>query len=569
MGSDTGESGKELGRAEYVRHVVRFLPVLKGSDALRKKMERRLTSPYQMVLFMSDLFLVFAGFVLGFIVTGMEDLLWKDPLQIGNVFVLSCIAAAFFKPYHLYSYHHLFLKKDHFLGLMKAFLWGFSTVSVVFFMFHRPDIMRGVHISLIFSVAAVVMVLSRFFWRYLIFVLSSIGLGFLAVGSLAFLNSGQKPLTLEEWSPVLSGLGMAAVLVLLSRYFCVHVVFRKWLRRNFRKHVVIVGTDQAANAITKHIIENDAPFWVSGFVGSRENEKQGGGLLKRRLGEIKHLPSLIRSESIREIIVTDERIDKAVLIDILDYCTSEGVTVWFPPKLMPVIELKLFIDSFCGIPMIRLCSQKNIVLSRRFKHALDALIGLPFLLILSPFFGLCAAAIKLTSPGPVFYRAKAIGRDGKPFTMFKFRSMRTDTRSDIHKDYVSKLIKGELKREGAEEKTFKITDDPRITKIGKLLRKLSLDESPQIFNVLRGDMSLVGPRPCLPYEFEIYKEWHKKRLSIRPGITGLWQVAGRSAVTFEEMVILDLYYIYNRSLLLDLNILYETIYVVLMKRGAY
>jgi lipopolysaccharide/colanic/teichoic acid biosynthesis glycosyltransferase len=153
--------------------------------------------------------------------------------------------------------------------------------------------------------------------------------------------------------------------------------------------------------------------------------------------------------------------------------------------------------------------------------------------------------------------------------MFKFRSMRKDTRSDIHQEYVSKLIKGELKREGEEEKTFKITDDPRITKVGKFLRMLSLDESPQILNVIKGDMSLVGPRPCLPYEFEIYKEWHKKRLSIRPGISGLWQVAGRSAVTFEEMVILDLYYIYNRSLLLDLNILYETIYVVLMKRGAY
>jgi exopolysaccharide biosynthesis polyprenyl glycosylphosphotransferase len=304
-------------------------------------------------------------------------------------------------------------------------------------------------------------------------------------------------------------------------------------------------------------------------VGSRETEKQEGVLMKRRLGEIKHLPSLVRSESIREIIVTDESIDKAVLIDILDYCTSEGITVWFPPKLMPVIEMKLFIDSFCGIPMIRLCSQKNIVLSRRFKHALDALIGLPVLMLLLPFFGLCAAAIKLTSPGPVFYRAKAIGRDGKPFTMFKFRSMRKDTRSDIHQEYVSKLIKGELKREGEEEKTFKITDDPRITKVGKFLRMLSLDESPQILNVIKGDMSLVGPRPCLPYEFEIYKEWHKKRLSIRPGISGLWQVAGRSAVTFEEMVILDLYYIYNRSLLLDLNILYETIYVVLMKRGAY
>jgi len=113
---------------------------------------------------------------------------------------------------------------------------------------------------------------------------------------------------------------------------------------------------------------------------------------------------------------------------------------------------------------------------------------------------------------------------------------------------------------------FKITDDQRVTPIGKLLRKLSLDELPQLINVLKGEMSLVGPRPCLPYEYEAYKDWHKKRLSIRPGITGVWQVTGRSAVSFEDMVLLDLYYIYNRNILMDINILYETIFAVLEKR---
>jgi exopolysaccharide biosynthesis polyprenyl glycosylphosphotransferase len=543
------------------------IPILKGGDAPRRKMERKLTSPYQIILFISDLFLVLAGLGLGFLFLGIPVLRWEDALQAGNLLTLSFIAVAFFNAYHLYSYHHLFLEKGHFIRLLKAFVWGFFSLCVVLFAFYRPGIVADVY--LIAVVAVLVMVLSRFFWRYLIFVLSSIGLGFLAVGILAHLNDGHRPVVLESWLPVVAGLAMAAVLVSLSRYFCIHVVFRKWLRRNFRRHVAILGTDQEANAITRHIIEKDAPFWVSGFVGLRESEKTETPLVKRRLGEIRNLPALVRNENIDEIIVTDETIDKAMLIDILDYCTSQGIPVWFPPKLMPVIEMKLFIDSFCGIPMIRLCSQKNIVLSRRFKHALDALIGLPLLAALLPLFAICAAAIKLTSAGPVFYRAKAIGRDGKPFTMFKFRSMRTDTESDLHKQYVAHFIKGELKREGSEEKTFKITDDPRVTGVGRFLRKLSIDEIPQILNVLRGDMSLVGPRPCLPYEFEIYKDWHKKRLSIRPGITGLWQVAGRSAVTFEEMVILDLYYIYNRSLLLDMNILYETIYVVLMKRGAH
>jgi undecaprenyl-phosphate galactose phosphotransferase len=567
MSNNPGGSGKELGRADYVRDAATFIPLLKGSDALRRRMERRLTSPYQIILFMSDLLLVFGGFGLGYLLFGARDLPLEDLLQLGNLLTLSFTAVAFFKAYHLYSYHYLFLERGHFIGLLKAFTWGFFSLCVVLLTFYRPGVVADVY--LISAVAVLVMILSRFFWRYLIFVLSSIGLGFLAVGVLARLNDGQRPVMLESWAPVLAGLAMAAVIVSLSRYFCIHVVFRKWLRRNFRRHVAIVGTDQEADAITRHIIEKDAPFWVSGFVGLRETGQPEVPLIKRRLGEIKQLPTLVRNENIDEIIVTDETIDKAMLIDILDYCTSQGITVWFPPKLMPVIEMKLFIDSFCGIPMIRLCSQKNIVLSRRFKHALDALIGLPLLIVLLPFFGLCAAAIKLTSPGPVFYRAKAIGRDGKPFTMFKFRSMRTNIGSEIHKQYVHNFIRGELKREGSEEKTFKITDDPRITSVGRCLRKFSIDEIPQILNVLKGDMSLVGPRPCLPYEFEIYKDWHKKRLSIRPGITGLWQVAGRSAVTFEEMVILDLYYIYNRSLLLDMNILYETIYVVLMKRGAH
>lgn len=566
MTNHTGE--KELGRAEYVRHTGRFIPILKGGQALRKKMERKLTSPYQAVLFLSDLILVFAGFGLGSAWPGSIDP--ADRLQMWNLLVLSLSTIAFFNAYHLYSYHHLLLKKDHLFGLMKAFVWGSSAVCVILFLFSKPGMIRGeMEVYSILVAAILLMILSRFYWRYLIFVLSSIGLGFLAVGILGWLNLEQKPPMLEHWLPPFTGIALSSLFVCLSRYFCVHVVFKKWLRRNFRRHVAIVGAEEDAKAITEHIIATDAPFWVSGFVALRDAEKNENNTTKKRLGELKHLPSVVKSEGIDEIIVTDENIEKTMLISILDYCTSEGITVWFPPKLMPVIELKLFIDSFCGIPMIRLCSQKNIVLSRRFKHGLDALIGLPLMAALSPLFAIFAAAIKLTSPGPVFYRAKAIGRGGKPFTMFKFRSMKSDTRSDIHKEFVSRLIKGEMQHDGTKEKTFKIVDDPRITWIGKYLRKLSLDEVPQIINVIKGDMSLVGPRPCLPYEFEIYKEWHKKRLSIRPGITGLWQVTGRSAVTFEEMVILDLYYIYNRSLLLDMNILYETMYVILKKKGAF
>jgi lipopolysaccharide/colanic/teichoic acid biosynthesis glycosyltransferase len=197
------------------------------------------------------------------------------------------------------------------------------------------------------------------------------------------------------------------------------------------------------------------------------------------------------------------------------------------------------------------------------------LITLPATLLLLPFFALTALAIKANSKGPVFYRANAIGKNGTPFTMYKFRSMWVDGGSDIHKNYVTRLIKGEIRPDTENGRPLKVTEDPRITRVGHLLRKTSMDELPQLLNVLKGEMSLVGPRPCLPYEFEIYKDWHKKRLSVRPGITGLWQVAGRSAVAFEDMVLLDLYYVYNRNFSLDMNVIYETVFAVLAKKGAH
>ena len=194
---------------------------------------------------------------------------------------------------------------------------------------------------------------------------------------------------------------------------------------------------------------------------------------------------------------------------------------------------------------------------------------LPGFVALLPLFLSIAAVIKLNSKGPVFYHARAIGKNGLPFTMFKFRSMEINTDHKMHKEYVCKLIKGEIGRENNGEAPLKITDDPRVTRVGKMLRKTSLDELPQLINVLRGEMSLVGPRPCLPYEYEMYKDWYKKRTAVRPGITGLWQVSGRSEVSFEDMILLDLYYIYNRSVMMDLSILWETIFAVMAKKGAY
>jgi lipopolysaccharide/colanic/teichoic acid biosynthesis glycosyltransferase len=195
------------------------------------------------------------------------------------------------------------------------------------------------------------------------------------------------------------------------------------------------------------------------------------------------------------------------------------------------------------------------------------------LIMLSPVLGVIALAIKFSSSGPIFFRQERMGQHGERFTFLKFRSMYFTQDHAIHKEYVKRLISGVNGSEngnGSHSNVFKLTNDPRITAIGRILRRTSLDEVPQFLNVLAGQMSLVGPRPPIPYEFESYDLWHVQRLlAVKPGITGLWQVEGRSRVTFDEMVRLDLKYASSWSLLLDLKILLRTPAAVFSGAGAY
>ena len=216
--------------------------------------------------------------------------------------------------------------------------------------------------------------------------------------------------------------------------------------------------------------------------------------------------------------------------------------------------------------------QQSNRMDRFTKRMIDILGSLFLLSLLSPAFFLIAAAIKLTSRGPILFRQKRIGEHGTPFTFLKFRSMYLNNDSSAHKEYVRQLIAGQAEKksvDGNSEGVFKLTNDPRITPVGRILRRSSLDELPQLINVLCGEMSLVGPRPPLPYEVEMYATWHRRRLlEARPGITGLWQVYGRSRVEFDDMVRLDLRYARNCSPLLDLKILLQTPKAVMNGDGA-
>jgi lipopolysaccharide/colanic/teichoic acid biosynthesis glycosyltransferase len=200
------------------------------------------------------------------------------------------------------------------------------------------------------------------------------------------------------------------------------------------------------------------------------------------------------------------------------------------------------------------------------KRGLDIAGSLFALTLFMPLFLILAILVKLTSRGPVLFCQRRVGRYGKEFNFYKFRTMYTGNDPRIHQEYVSKLIAGEL---NGSNGVYKIVNDPRITPIGRFLRKSSLDELPQFFNILKNDMSLVGPRPPLPYEFERYQTWHKRRvLELKPGLTGLWQVEGRSRTTFDEMVRMDLRYAIGRSLWVDVKIILQTPSAMFSGRGA-
>jgi len=204
----------------------------------------------------------------------------------------------------------------------------------------------------------------------------------------------------------------------------------------------------------------------------------------------------------------------------------------------------------------------------RCKRAFDVLASLAALFVLSPMLLIIAFLVARSGSGPIFFVQERIGKNGEPFKFYKFRSMVNNSDDAIHRQFAAMFISGSDST-GGPEKVYKMTDDPRVTRVGRWLRRTSLDELPQLFNILKGDMSVVGPRPPIAYELDHYQPWHHERLRVTPGLTGLWQVSGRSNVPFEEMVRLDIHYINNWSLAEDLRIICRTVPVVLNGDGGY
>ena len=288
------------------------------------------------------------------------------------------------------------------------------------------------------------------------------------------------------------------------------------------------------------------------------------------IGTLESLPEVIRDSGANEVIIADPQVNGDALFEVMMRCgRRRGVEFRIAPSLFNCLPRKTEIDQIGVLPMIRLFREPLSSGARVLKRTFDLIVAALAITLLFPVWLIIALLIKLDSKGPVFYTQERVGMDGRLFLLYKFRTMKADADSELHREYQRAFIAGRAEANlGNETKpTYKLLADPRITRIGKALRRISLDEVPQLLNVLSGDMSLVGPRPPIPYEVEAYELWHRKRLDMKPGLTGLWQVSGRNRLPFEEMVRLDLFYIENWSLLLDLKIILRTGFVMLGGEG--
>ena len=288
------------------------------------------------------------------------------------------------------------------------------------------------------------------------------------------------------------------------------------------------------------------------------------------VADINNLTEAIRETGANEVIITDPTLSGDMLFEVMMRVGRRGVEFRVAPSLFNCLPRKTEVDQIGVLPVITLFREPLSQGARVVKRVFDIVAAAVALVLLSPLWVVMAVLIKLDSKGPVLYRQERVGMDGRVFLFLKFRTMRTGADDRIHREFQRQYIEGrpETNLGDSVRPVYKLHDDPRVTRTGRWLRRTSLDELPQLFNVLRGDMSLVGPRPPIPYEVEAYALWHRKRLDMKPGMTGLWQVSGRNRLSFDEMVRLDLFYIENWSLWLDLKIMLRTL-PVLLRGEAY
>jgi exopolysaccharide biosynthesis polyprenyl glycosylphosphotransferase len=333
-----------------------------------------------------------------------------------------------------------------------------------------------------------------------------------------------------------------------------------WLLRTagYKRRAVLVGTGEQIEAVAHALLASggSAPVNVIGFVSLTPRPDNG----LRSLGALEDIGDIVGDHKVDEVIIADPAFPQQRALELVDTCHQRGVVVRIAPSTMEILIHRAEFVPGQSVPLFELKPPVFDGIDFAVKRSFDLAVSSVLLLLLSPLFAICAALVKLTSRGPVLYQSWRPGIGGAPFACLKFRTMYADA------DRRQAELEEHNEASGA---LFKMRHDPRVTKVGRLLRRFSIDELPQLINVLRGDMSLVGPRPLPQRDFDRLEEWHKKRYLVLPGITGLWQVSGRSDLDFDDLVRLDFLYLERWSVFLDLTILVKTVPAVFTRRGAF
>ena len=338
-----------------------------------------------------------------------------------------------------------------------------------------------------------------------------------------------------------------------------HLRVTAWLlvQAGYRRRALLVGSGKHIEEVA-HALGDRARTRVEvvGYISLSPRPQNG----LRSLGALEQLPDVLADERVQEVIIADPDFPQEQAVELVDLCHQRGVMVHVAPTTMEILMDRAEFMPGQTVPLFTLRPPVFEGIDFALKRTFDLTLSTIGLVILSPILLIIGVAVKLSSPGPAIYRSVRPGMAGKPFYCFKFRTMRE------HAEQVQDDLESLNEKSGA---IFKIRQDPRLTPVGRFLRRFSFDELPQLANVVRGEMSLVGPRPLPMRDFDRLEEWHKKRYLVLPGITGLWQVSGRSDLDFDDLVRLDFLYLERWSILLDLTILLRTIPAVLSRRGAF
>ncbi|HEY8303666.1 MAG TPA: sugar transferase [Solirubrobacteraceae bacterium] len=352
-------------------------------------------------------------------------------------------------------------------------------------------------------------------------------------------------------------LAFALVYVTTLRYLYERATGAVLRAAGYQRRAVLVGTGKHIHDVAHALADAPrTPIEVVGFVSPNPLPDNG----VRCLGSLDSLERVIAAESVDEVIIADPDFPQERAVELVDQCHRRGVRVRIAPSTMEILIQRAEFVPGQSVPLFELGPPVFEGIDFALKRTFDVVGSILLLLLLSPLFAAIMLAVRLSSRGPIFYRSMRPGIGQLPFACLKFRTMYCDA-EERHAE-----LEDLNEADGA---LFKIRDDPRLTPVGRLLRRFSLDELPQLVNVVRGQMSLVGPRPLPERDFELLADWHRKRYLVLPGITGLWQVSGRSELDFDDLVHLDFIYLERWSLALDLAILLKTIPAVVLQRGAY